>query len=87
MGQIISLWVYQVTKVNDCVSDTCEAKCEVPPGSKRGPLLFTIYVNELPSQVTQDSSYICGDDTAISVNGLNVQETERESYQNSKMVQ
>ena len=51
--------------VNGSTSDYLEVSCGVPQGSVLGPLLFLIYINDLPSVSKVLSFYVFADDTNI----------------------
>ena len=57
----------QFTKVNGVESDIGSINCGVPQGSCLGPLLFLIYINDLPFALKNCKVTMYADDTSISI--------------------
>ena len=56
---------YQAVRINTALSEPLLMRCGVPQGSIFGPLLFTVYANDLPS-IPQHCSMNCYvDDTKL----------------------
>ena len=67
---------YQTCKINNVKSSRKLIKCGVPQGSNLGPLLFLLYVNDLPNCLDQAKPSMFADDTNISASAESVDELE-----------
>ena len=56
----------QVCLVNGHTSLPKKTRCGVPEGSILGPLLFLLYVNDMPDHLKKTTPYLYADDTQIS---------------------
>ena len=54
----------QIVNVNEMKSDPATVFSGIPRGSVLGPILFVIYINDLP-EVVKCGSYLFADDTKV----------------------
>ena len=75
----------QRTKVNGMLSDLASILWGVPQGSVLGPLLFLIFINDLPN-VSKLTSWLFADDTALALSSPNIQEFQTQFNQEVNQV-
>jgi hypothetical protein len=59
----------QICKADQITSNERAVKCSIPQGSNLGPLLFLLYINDLPNCLSLSSASMFADDTNISTQG------------------
>ena len=62
--------------VNNRVSALASMKAGIPQGSSLGPLLFLIYINDLPCALEKSEPDIYADDTGVFVSGRDTRTLE-----------
>ena len=66
----------QICSVNSRISSVKQLKCGVPQGSNLGPILFLLYINDLPNCLETTKANLFADDTNLSCNGFSPYEIE-----------
>ena len=69
---------YLRNRVQYCTSDFRKTSCGVPQGSILGPLLFLIYINDLPDSVENANITMFADDTSLFRSFKNIGELDME---------
>ena len=66
----------QICSVNGKLSSAREIGCGAPQGSNLGPILFLLYINDLPNCLESTKANLFSDDTNLSCKGLSPHEIE-----------
>ena len=66
----------QVCSINGKKSSAKDVKYEVPQGSNLGPILFLLYINDLPNSLKTSKPSMFADDTNLACIGQNSNEIE-----------
>lgn len=66
-----------IVRVGQTWSDICSMKLGTPQGSVLGPLIFLLYVNDLPDHISEGRTFAFADDTTIVVSGVDSDEVCR----------
>ena len=64
----------QISQINGSLSDSADIRTGVPQGSILGPLLFVIYMNDLPTSLEHCHVNMYADDTAFYISAPSVNE-------------
>ena len=76
----------QRVHLNGVISSWEKLKCDVPPGSILGPLLFTIYINDVTLVLKMLDVILFADDKNLTAVGMQAIEVEQELKNISKLL-
>jgi len=69
----------QTVRINDAISDLCTVKYGISQGPVLGPILFSIYVNDLLNLDIEGNILAFADDTVLFFEGDNWAEVEKKA--------
>ena len=75
-----------MTKVDGIKSKYTIATCGVPKGSILGPLLFILYIDDMPLEIENAKCNLNADDSALSVYGHTVDDAIHQLNHELKLV-
>ena len=68
--------IKQICKLQNTMSQVVDITCDVPQGSSLGPLLFLLYINDLPNCLEETQAFMFADDTNLFCQGKSSTEIE-----------
>ena len=66
-----------LVKIGDIISDRYEVSMGTPQGSVLGPLIFLLFINDLPEFIKYGKVFMYADDTSIIVSSRSLEELEK----------
>ena len=66
----------QQVQIGNVLSDKCPVKYGVPQASILGPLLFILYINDLPWSISNCNTDMYVDDSTIHISGKNISDIQ-----------
>ena len=68
----------QMCKIGRTISQERVIRCGVPQGSTLGPLLFLLYVNDLPNCLSHSTASMFADDTNLTTSGKSIKDIQNQ---------
>ncbi len=65
----------QICKLKNIMSEVANIACGVSQGSNLGPLLFLLYINDLPNRLEETQASMFADDTNLSCQGKKISQS------------
>ena len=76
----------QKCQLQDMLSKQRKITCGIPQGSILGPLLFTLYINDLPNCLKHTTPRMFADDTSLTATGETLSEVEKRANEDLRNV-